>query len=153
STSEAWQESEPSGREPADLAGVRLYSQFRLAHVQAQSSLLRWSAMPKLSARGRTRALVFSFGTAAVLASGAVTGGLFAQARQRLSPPASQPTAAAIAPLVETQNAFAAVAAQVTPAVVSIHVEASRAASQGAMPDMQDFPDIPGFPGLPFGRG
>ena len=109
--------------------------------------------MPKLSARGRTRALVFSFGAAAVLASGAITGGLFAQTRQRLSPPASQPTAAAIAPLVETQNAFAAVAAQVTPAVVSIHVEGTRTVAQGAMPDMPDFPEMPGFPGSPFGRG
>jgi serine protease Do len=103
--------------------------------------------------RGRTRALALSIGSAVLLGSGALTAGL-AQSRDVVKP-GTPPSAAAIAPLVETQNAFAAVAAQVTPAVVSIHVESPRSASrQQAMPAFPQFPGSPdlrefGFPDAP----
>lgn len=105
--------------------------------------------------RGRMRALALSVGSAALLGSGVLTA-LHAQSlRQAASDhnPGISPTQ--IAPLVETQNAFAAVAAQVTPAVVSIHIEGTRPVSQQMQ--MPDFPDLRqfGFPdiGVPFGRG
>jgi serine protease Do len=108
------------------------------------------------SSGGRARTLALSIGSVALLGSGVLTV-LHAQAL-RQSPPSdhqNRVSAAAIAPLVETQNAFAAVASQVTPAVVSIHIEGTRPVSQGMQ--MPDFPDLRqfGFPdmGIPFGRG
>jgi serine protease Do len=95
--------------------------------------------------RGRSRALAFSIGSVALLGSGVVTAGL-AQSRQTVKP-GTPPSTAAIAALGETQNAFAAVAAQVTPAVVSIHVEGPRSPSTSRQ-IMPDFPQIPGFPDL-----
>ena len=106
--------------------------------------------------RGRTRALALSVGSAALLGSGVLTA-LHAQALRQSSPSDHQPgiSPTAIAPLVQTQNAFAAVAAQVTPAVVSIHIEGTRPVSQGMQ--MPDFPDLRqfGFPdmNIPFGHG
>lgn len=102
---------------------------------------------------GRPRALAISIGSAAVIASGVLTA-LHAQSHQPPSEQASSLTTKAIAPLVETQNAFAAVASQVTPAVVSIHIEGTRPAAQRM--EMPDFPDLRqfGFPdmgGTPFG--
>jgi serine protease Do len=108
---------------------------------------------------GRPGALALSIGSAALLASGVMTA-LHAQTQHR-TPPNAHPntiSTTAIAPLIETQNAFAAVAAQVTPAVVSIHIEGTRPASQ-RMQQMPDMPDLRqfGFPDgslpLPFGRG
>src|SRR5438094_4988617 len=99
--------------------------------------------------RGRTRALALSIGSAAVLASGVLTA-LHAQSARQAQANAHTTTvsSAAIAPLVETQNAFAAVAAQVTPAVVSIHIEGARPVSQRKQ--MPDFPDLRqfGFPDM-----
>jgi serine protease Do len=91
-----------------------------------------------------------------LLGSGVLTA-VHAQALRQNSPSDHQPgvSPTAIAPLVETQNAFAAVAAQVTPAVVSIHIEGTRPVSQQMQ--MPDFPDLRqfGFPdmGMPFGQG
>ena len=104
--------------------------------------------------RGRTRALALSVGSAALLGSGVLTV-LHAQSLRQAAPSDHQGiSTAAIAPLVETQNAFAAVAAQVTPAVVSIHIEGTRPVSQQMQ--MPDFPDLRqfGFPdmAIPFGR-
>ena len=106
--------------------------------------------------RGRTRALALTVGSAALLGSGVLTV-LHAQAL-RQSPASDHQNAistTAIAPLVETQNAFAAVAAQVTPAVVSIHIEGTRPVSQQM--EVPGFPDLRqfGFPdmGMPFGHG
>ena len=108
------------------------------------------------STGGRARTLALSIGSAALLGSGVLTV-LHAQAL-RHSPPGDHQngiSATAIAPLVETQNAFAAVAAQVTPAVVSIHIEGTRPVSQQMQ--MPGFPDLRqfGFPdmGTPLGRG
>ncbi|HEY2852318.1 MAG TPA: trypsin-like peptidase domain-containing protein [Gemmatimonadaceae bacterium] len=102
---------------------------------------------------GRTRALALSIGSAAVIASGVLTA-LHAQSHQSPSEHAGALSTTAIAPLVETQNAFAAVAAQVTPAVVSIHIEGTRPAAQRM--EMPDFPDLRefGFPdgAIPFGH-
>ncbi|HEY7233286.1 MAG TPA: trypsin-like peptidase domain-containing protein [Gemmatimonadaceae bacterium] len=106
---------------------------------------------------GRTRALALSVGATAVIASGVLTA-LHAQSvHQAANARGNTINPAAIAPLVETQNAFAAVAQQVTPAVVSIHIEGERPASE-RMPQMPDFPDLRqfGFPdmgGAPGGRG
>ena len=96
---------------------------------------------------GRTRALVLSIGSATVLASGVLTA-LHAQSDRQASASKRQASVspAAIAPLVETQNAFAAVASQVTPGVVSIHIEGARPASRSQQ--MPDFPDLRQF-GLP----
>ena len=110
--------------------------------------------MSGVPSHGRTRALVLSFGSAAILASGVLTA-LHAQStRQSTNARTSSVSPVAIAPLVETQNAFAAVASQVTPAVVSIHIEATRPASQ-RMQQMPDMPDLRqfGLPdmGVPFG--
>ncbi|HZI42666.1 MAG TPA: trypsin-like peptidase domain-containing protein [Gemmatimonadaceae bacterium] len=107
------------------------------------------------SSIGRTRALALSFGSAALLASGVMTA-LHAQSARQASANARANTVnpAAIAPLVETQNAFAAVAQQVTPAVVSIHIEGTRPASQRMeMPDMPDLRQfgLPDMGGSPFG--
>jgi serine protease Do len=104
--------------------------------------------------RGRTRVLALSIGSAALLGSGVLTV-LHAQALRQAAPSDHQGiSTTAIAPLVETQNAFAAVAAQVTPAVVSIHIEGTRPVSQQMQ--MPDFPDLRqfGFPdmSIPFGR-
>ena len=104
---------------------------------------------------GRTRALVLSVGSATVLVSGVLTA-LHAQSQASAHRATVSP--AAIAPLIETQNAFAAVAAQVTPAVVSIHIEGARPTSRSQqMPQMPDLPDLRqfGFPdmGTPFGGG
>lgn len=110
--------------------------------------------MSVFSLGGRPRALAIAVGSATVLASGIITA-LHAQSRQ--SPSSDRPAtvnAAAIAPLIETQNAFAAVASQVTPAVVSIHIEGTRPVSQRMqmpeMPDLRQFglPDI----GIPRGQ-
>ena len=103
---------------------------------------------------GRTRALALSIGSAAVVASGVLTALHAQSARQASANAYSTVNAAAIAPLVETQNAFAAIAAQVTPAVVSIHIEGTRPVSQMQMPDFPDLRQF-GFPdmGAPFGRG
>lgn len=113
--------------------------------------------MSGFSSSGRPRALALSIGSAAVLASGVLTA-LHAQSIRQAQANAHPQTisTAAIAPLIETQNAFAAVAAQVTPAVVSIHIEGTRPVSQ--RPQMPDMPDLRqfGFPdmGMPFdGRG
>ena len=98
---------------------------------------------------GRTRALALSVGGTAVIASGVLTA-LHAQSvHQAANARANAINPAAIAPLVETQNAFAAVAQQVTPAVVSIHIEGERPASQ-RVPQMPDFPDLRqfGFPDM-----
>ena len=76
---------------------------------------------------GRARALVLSVGSATVLVSGVLTA-LHAQSQASAHRTTVSP--AAIAPLIETQNAFAAVAAQVTPAVVSIHIEGARPTSR-----------------------
>jgi serine protease Do len=103
---------------------------------------------------GRLRALALSIGSAVLLGSGVLTA-LHAQSLRQAPPSAHQPgvATAQIAPLIETQNAFAAVAAQVTPAVVSIHIEGTRPVSQRMqMPDMPDLrqfglPDV----GVPFG--
>jgi len=98
---------------------------------------------------GRTRALALSVGGTAVIASGVLTA-LHAQSvHQAAHAHASTINPTAIAPLVETQNAFAAVAQQVTPAVVSIHIEGERPASQ-RVPQMPDFPDLRqfGFPDM-----
>src|SRR5690348_3389872 len=111
------------------------------------------SVVPRLP-RGRTRALALSIGSAALLGSGVLTA-LHAQALRQTPPADHQPSipTTAIAPLVETQNAFATVAAQVTPAVVSIHIEGTRPVSQRMQ--MPDFPDLRqfGFPdmAIPFG--
>lgn len=113
--------------------------------------------MPVFFSSGRTRALALSIGGAAIVGSGVLTA-LHAQSVRQTQANAHAATiaTAAIAPLIETQNAFAAVASQVTPAVVSIHIEGTRPVSQRMqMPDMPDlrqfgFPDI----GIPFdGRG
>src|SRR3954470_7946915 len=110
--------------------------------------------MSVFSSGGRPRALAIAVGSATVLASGILTA-LHAQSLHH-SPASSHPATmntASIAPLIETQNAFTAVASQVTPAVVSIHIEGTRSAPQRTqMPDMPDlrqfgFPDI----GVPFG--
>jgi len=112
--------------------------------------------MTVFSSGGRPRALVIAVGSATVLATGIITA-LHAQSLHQTQPsdhPATVSTAA-IAPLIETQNAFAAVASQVTPAVVSIHIEGTRPASQRMqMPDMPDLRQF-GFPdmGIPFGGG
>ena len=109
------------------------------------------SVLPK---GGRVRTLALSIGSAAIVGSGILTA-LHAQSLHQAPPSdhAGAITPAAIAPLVETQNAFAAVASQVTPAVVSIHIEGTRPASQRTQ--MPDFPDLRqfGFPdaGIPFG--
>ena len=98
---------------------------------------------------GRTRALALSVGGTAVIASGVLTA-LHAQSvHQAANAHANTINPTAIAPLVETQNAFAAVAQQVTPAVVSIHIEGERPASQ-RMPQVPDFPDLRqfGFPDM-----
>jgi serine protease Do len=103
---------------------------------------------------GRMRPLALSIGSAALLGSGVLTV-LHAQSLQKNPVGDRQPgvSTTAIAPLIETQNAFAAVAAQVTPAVVSIHIEGTRPVSQRmqmpGMPDLRQF----GFPdmGVPFG--
>src|SRR5690348_15670491 len=111
------------------------------------------SVVPRLP-RGRTRALALSIGSAALLGSGVLTA-LHAQALRQTPPADHQPSipTTAIAPLVETQNAFATVAAQVTPAVVSIHIEGTRPVSERMQ--MPDFPDLRqfGLPdiGIPFG--
>jgi serine protease Do len=112
--------------------------------------------MSVLSSRGRPRALALSFGSAAVLASGVLTA-LHAQSirQAHANAHAAAINSAAIAPLIETQNAFAAVSAQVTPAVVSIHIEGTRpAAQQLRMPDVPGMPDLRqfGFPDMG-GRG
>jgi serine protease Do len=105
---------------------------------------------------GRTRALALSIGSAGVVASGVITV-LYAQSARQASTNAHARTVSttAVAPLVETQNAFAAVAQSVTPAVVSIHIEGQLPASQ-RMQQMPDFPDLRqfGFPdmgGSPYG--
>jgi len=110
--------------------------------------------MSLFTSGGRRRALALSVGGAAIVGSGILTA-LHAQALHQ-APPADHAgtmSPAAIAPLVETQNAFAAVAAQVTPAVVSIHIEGTRPASERMQ--MPDFPDLRqfGLPdiGIPFG--
>ena len=105
---------------------------------------------------GRARALALSLGSATVLASGIITA-LRAQALHQAPPTdhAGTVSTTAIAPLVETQNAFAAVASTVTPAVVSIHIEGKRAVAQRMqLPDMPDLRQF-GFPdmGIPFGGG
>ncbi|HEY2376706.1 MAG TPA: trypsin-like peptidase domain-containing protein [Gemmatimonadaceae bacterium] len=111
--------------------------------------------MSVLPSGGRTRALALSIGSAAIVASGVMTV-LHAQSSRQASTNAhaGAVNATVIAPLVETQNAFAAVAQQVTPAVVSIHIEGKVPASQ-RMQQMPDFPDLRqfGFPdmGAPFG--
>jgi serine protease Do len=105
--------------------------------------------MSVFTSGGRRRALALSIGGAAVIGSGILTA-LHAQSLHQTPPSDHVGTVstAAIAPLIETQNAFAAVASQVTPAVVSIHIEATRPVSQRIqMPDMPDlrqfgFPDI-----------
>jgi serine protease Do len=106
--------------------------------------------MSVLPSGGRTRALALSIGTAGVVASGVITV-LYAQSARQTSTNAHAGTVntTAIAPLVETQNAFAAVAQAVTPAVVSIHIEGERPVSQ-RMPEMPDFPDLRqfGFPDM-----
>jgi serine protease Do len=108
------------------------------------------------SSGGRARTLALSIGSAALLGSGVLTV-LHAQASRQTPPSDHQNgiSTTAIAPLVQTQNAFAAVAAQVTPAVVSIHIEGTRPVSQQMQ--LPDFPDLRqfGFPdmGMPFGRG
>jgi serine protease Do len=110
--------------------------------------------MSVFTSGGRRRALALSIGGAAIVGSGVLTA-LHAQSL-RQAPPSNHAgtiSPAAIAPLVETQNAFATVAAQVTPAVVSIHIEGTRPVSQQLQ--MPDFPDLRqfGFPdmGIPFG--
>src|SRR4029078_12026748 len=103
---------------------------------------------------GRPRARAIAIGSATVLASGIITA-LHAQSLRQTPPSdhAGTVSTAAIAPLIETQNAFAAVASQVTPAVVTIHIEGTRPVYQRTqMPDIPDlrqfgFPDI----GIPFG--
>jgi serine protease Do len=112
--------------------------------------------MSVVAFRGRIRALTLSIGGAAVVASGVITA-LHAQSlRQAQNAHTSTINTASVASLAETQNAFATVAAQVTPAVVSIHIEGKVPASQRQM-QMPDFPDLRqfGFPdmGTPFGRG
>lgn len=115
--------------------------------------------MSVLPSGGRTRALALTIGSAGVVASGVITV-LYAQSARQPSINAHTGTVSttAIAPLVETQNAFAAVAQSVTPAVVSIHIEGQRPVSQ-RMQEMPDFPDLRqfGFPdmgGMPHrGRG
>ena len=113
--------------------------------------------MSVLPSGGRTRALALTFGSAGVVASGIITV-LYAQSARQTSTNAHAGTvnATAIAPLVETQNAFATVAQSVTPAVVSIHIEGKEPVSQ-RMQEMPDFPDLRqfGFPdmGAPGGRG
>jgi len=111
--------------------------------------------MSVFSSGGRTQALALSIGSVAVVASGVMTV-LYAQSARQTSTNAHSGTvnATAIAPLVETQNAFAAVAQQVTPAVVSIHIEGAAPASQ-RMPQMPDFPDLRqfGFPDMGAPRG
>jgi serine protease Do len=109
--------------------------------------------MSVFSSGGRPRALAIALGSATVLASGIITA-LHAQSLRQAPPGehAATISPAAIAPLIETQNAFAAVASQVTPAVVSIHIEGTRPASQRIqMPDMPDLRQF-GFPdmGIPF---
>jgi serine protease Do len=111
--------------------------------------------MSIVTSGGRRRARALSIGGAALVGSGILTA-LHAQGFHQapLSDHAGTISPAAIAPLVETQNAFAAVAAQVTPAVVSIHIEGTRPASQRMQ--MPDFPDLRqfGFPDMPVpGRG
>jgi serine protease Do len=113
--------------------------------------------MPVFFSSGRTRALALSIGGAAIVGSGVLTA-LHAQSLRQTQANAHTGTVAtaAIAPLIETQNAFSAVASQVTPAVVSIHIEGTRPVSQRMqMPDMPDLRQF-GFPnmGIPFdGRG
>ena len=106
--------------------------------------------MSVLPSGGRTRALALSIGSAGVVASGVITV-LYAQSARQMSANAHAGTVntTAIAPLVETQNAFAAVAQAVTPAVVSIHIEGQRPVSQ-RMQDVPDFPDLRqfGFPDM-----
>jgi len=106
--------------------------------------------MSVLPSGGRTRALAFSVGSIGVVASGVITV-LYAQSTHQTSNNAHAPivNATAIAPLVETQNAFAAVAQAVTPAVVSIHIEGERPVSQRT-PEMPDLPDLRqfGFPDM-----
>src|SRR5689334_8162230 len=112
--------------------------------------------MSVFSSGGRPRALAIAVGSATVLATGIITA-LHAQSLHQTPPSDHSATVstAAIAPLIETQNAFAAVASQVTPAVVSIHIEGTRPVSQRMqlpeMPDLRQF----GFPdmGIPFGGG
>jgi len=112
--------------------------------------------MSVLRRGGRPRALALTIGSAAIVGSGILTA-LHAQSLHQ-APPSDHAGAispAAIAPLVETQNAFAAVAAQVTPAVVSIHIEGTRPASQRMqMPDLPDLRQF-GFPemDIPFNGG
>ena len=112
--------------------------------------------MSVFSSGGRPRALAIAVGSATVLATGVITA-LHAQSLHR-APPSDHPgtvSTAAIAPLIETQNAFAAVASQVTPAVVSIHIEGTRPVSQRMQfPDMPDLRQF-GFPdmAIPFGNG
>jgi serine protease Do len=105
--------------------------------------------MSVLPSGGRTRALALTIGSAGVVASGVITV-LYAQSARQASPSAHMGTVSttAIASLSETQNAFAAVAQAVTPAVVSIHIEGQRPASQRMQ--MPDFPDLRqfGFPDL-----
>lgn len=110
--------------------------------------------MSVFSSGGRHRTLALSLGSAMVLASGIITA-LHAQSLRQTPPSdhAGTVSTAAIAPLIETQNAFAAVASQVTPAVVSIHIEGTRPVSQRMQtPDMPDLRQF-GFPdmGAPFG--
>ena len=110
--------------------------------------------MSVFSSGGRHRTLALSLGSATVLASGIITA-LHAQSLRQTPPSdhAGTVSTATIAPLIETQNAFAAVASQVTPAVVSIHIEGTRPVSQRMqMPDMPDLRQF-GFPdmGAPFG--
>lgn len=106
--------------------------------------------MSVLPSGGRTRALALTIGSAGVVASGVITV-LYAQSARQPSTNAHAGTVSptAIAPLVETQNAFAAVAQSVTPAVVSIHIEGQRPVSQ-RMQEMPDLPDLRqfGFPDM-----
>jgi serine protease Do len=103
---------------------------------------------------GRPRAAALSIGSAAIVASAVMTV-LHAQSLRHApaGDQAGRVSTAAIAPLIETQNAFAAVASQVTPAVVSIHIEGTRPASQRMQ--MPDFPDLRqfGLPDLQIPRG
>ena len=98
---------------------------------------------------GRTRALALTIGSAGVVASGVITV-LYAQSARQNAPSAHAGTVntAAISSLSETQNAFAAVAQSVTPAVVSIHIVGERPASERMQ--MPDFPDLRqfGFPDM-----
>jgi serine protease Do len=110
--------------------------------------------MSVFRSRGRPRAAALSIGSAAIVASGVLTV-LHAQSLRQAPPSdhAGTVSTAAIAPLIETQNAFSAVASQVTPAVVSIHIEGTRPASERMqMPDLPDLRQF-GFPDLQIPRG